>query len=392
MINSFYDFGHDWARKLRNRCEQKIPDILREVGGQVMQTTDGPLCWVRRGAPVLAVVHMDFVPVQHRWGYDHKRGRVWTPRLDDRMGLFVLLDVLPSLGINVDLLLTDSEEVGRSTARYFCDELESVGALATHGYNWCVQFDRRGDDVVLYDYEASAEWEAALSGHGFKVGCGSFSDISSLGDLGVCAVNIGCGYHHEHSTRCYGDIEQLTHNVALFESFYRDKSGVRFEYTEKMRDEYYSRSYGSYGSYGKGYQSIAWRYGDDMGYPVEGDGVERSLSHWREVEGGWENTKTGEFFRTPDRLGGDVPHDGDTDDVCVTCGEAKRWWDIDSTTGVCDDCYMVAEMEAEEREIAEREENDRLLLGFEDAPESDDSGADGFDGDSVNGDDDNGKS
>lgn len=389
-MSSFYEFGHDWAKKLRARCEQKIPDIVAEVGGRVLNTTDGPLVWVQRGAPVLAVVHMDFVPVTHRWGYDHKRGRVWTPRLDDRMGLFVLLDVLPTLGVHVDLLLTDSEEVGRSTARYFTDELKNCGLLADHPYNWCVQFDRRGDDVVLYDYEASTAWESALAGHGFKIGCGSFSDISSLTDLGVCAVNIGCGYHHEHSTRCYGEISELARNVALFESFYRDNSGKRFDYTEAMRDDYYSRSYSSYG---KGYQSIAWKYGDDIGYPMEDDAAQRSLSHWREVEGGWENTKTGEFFRTPDRLSAET-RDENTDEYCVVCNEPKRWWDIDTVTGVCDDCCAIAELEAEERDAIARGEidpddgeageddlraqADRLLLGFEGAP-PDDGGADGFD-------------
>lgn len=383
-MESFYDFGPEWAAKLRRRCEQKIPDIIAEVGGRVLQTTDGPLVWVQRGAPVLAVVHMDFVPVVHKWGFDEKRGRVWSPRLDDRMGLFVLLDVLPALGVHVDLLLTDSEEVGRSTARYFTDELKNCGLLDAHPYNWCVQFDRRGDDVVLYDYEASTAWEAALSGHGFKIGCGSFSDISSLTDLGVCAVNIGCGYHHEHSTRCYGEISELARNVALFESFYRDNSGKRFDYTETMRDDYYSRSYGSYG---RGYDVVSWRRGDDIGYPAghlaDDDATERSLRHWREVEGGWENTSTGEFFRTPDRLSGDAPRDVVTDEYCVVCGEGRRWWDIDSVTGVCDDCYSAAEVEAEERIDAERAEADRLLLGFDDGASSDD-GADGFD-DSLNG-------
>jgi hypothetical protein len=367
-MSSFYDFGAEWATKLRRRCEQKIPDIIAEVGGRVMQTTDGPLVWVQTGAPVLAVVHMDFVPVAHKWGFDAKRGRVYTPRLDDRMGLFVLLDVLPSLGIHVDLLLTDSEEVGRSTARYFTDELGACGLLEAHPYNWCVQFDRRGDDVVLYDYEASTAWEGALAGHGFRIGCGSFSDISSLTDLGVCAVNIGCGYHHEHSTRCYGDISELARNVALFESFYRDNAGKRFAFTEAMRDKYYSRS--SYTS---------WRSGYDIGYPQghlrDDDLGGMSSAHgWREVDGGWENSETGEFFRAPDRLSAERVDD--TDEVCVVCHERKRWWDIDTVSGICDDCHEVALLEAEEREAG--------LLGFDDLGDVSGDASDGF-GDDLNG-------
>jgi hypothetical protein len=256
-------FGEREAAQLRRRCEMTIGEIIAEVAGrgacEVEQTPDGPLVWSTAaggGSGVLGVVHMDFVPVPHKWRYKPSRGEVWTPRLDDRLGLWVLLDWLPSRGINLDLLLTDSEEVGRSTAGYF--------GPSSHGYGWLAQFDRRGDDVVLYDYDECDEWRGALSSHGFKVGQGSFSDISNLTGLGVCGVNVGVGYHHEHSTSCYGDLVQLGHNLALFESFYGSHSGRRWDYAPPARP-----SWSGWCDRGAdvGYGHAGWR-DDELAPPV----------------------------------------------------------------------------------------------------------------------------
>jgi hypothetical protein len=248
------------VKQLRHRCEQSIDDIIRDASalGDTLRldTPDGPLVWVRRGAPVLGCVHLDYVDVAHKWGFDRKRLRVYTPRLDDRAGVYILLDVLPTLGIELDLLLTDSEECGRSTAKRFLGWCDSVGGPGRPEYNWLAQFDRRGKDAVCYDYRHSEAWTTALKGAGFDVGVGSFSDIAALYDLGRCGVNVGVGYHGEHTTHCYGDLAEMAHNLDVFQRFYKSSKDVVFPFDASMRPVYTPTVW------------RGWHDGDDYGYPV----------------------------------------------------------------------------------------------------------------------------
>ena len=328
--------------KLRLRCEQSKDDIIgaaSALGDTVrLDTADGPLVWVRRGSPVLACVHLDYVDVSHRWGYDRKRGRVYTPRLDDRAGVFVLLDVLPGLGILPDLLLTDSEEIGRSTAKRYCGWAGKEGGPASVDYNWLAQFDRRGDDAVTYNYSRSDEWEAALKGGGFKLGHGSFSDIAALYDLGRCGVNIGVGYHGEHSTSCYGDLDELERNLVAFRKFWGDNLGRKFEFTEEMRNKYAGGGYTywkqSYDDYGGGSQ---------VGFEFGGGG--RAV---RPVV--------------------DSSFNAYTDEYCRNCGAAVHWLDMGDQ--FCQECEWLlslsrADDEDEATRLAEAAEWAEYLNRFE---------------------------
>ncbi|MCP6726064.1 hypothetical protein NL526_28810, partial [Klebsiella pneumoniae] len=66
---------------------------------------------------------------------------------DDRLGLYYIMEILPSLGINVDVLLTTDEEIGQSSASEF---KKAEGKQ----YNWMFMFDRHGyGNVVMYQYE-----------------------------------------------------------------------------------------------------------------------------------------------------------------------------------------------------------------------------------------------
>ena len=301
------------VKRLRLRCEQSIEEIIRDASalGEVsrLDSEDGPLVWVKRGAPVLGCVHLDFVPVAHKWGYDRRRERVYTARLDDRMGVFILLDVLPAMGINLDLLLSDSEEIGRTTAKRYCDWLTSAGGPAAVPYNWLAQFDRRGDDVVTYNYDRSDEWDKALKAGGFKRGHGSFSDIAALYDLGACGVNIGVGYHGEHTVGCYGDLGETAKNLALFRQFYSVNHAKAFAYTEAMRDKYKSAGYTYWqGSFYGGRESAA-------GYVTPSRSVVRY------------------YGETSRRASGPI---ADCDEVCSHCGGSVHW--LDMGDDFCKEC------------------------------------------------------
>ncbi len=219
-------------RQLRKRCEQSIESILIEdildTGGEVYDLRTGSYLGYRQyGSPVLAVAHLDYVNVPHRWRFDRARTRIYTPRLDDRLGVYTILDHLPSIGIQCDILLTTDEEIGQTTASEFAD------CFPDHPpYRWIVEFDRRGEDVVTYDLD-SPNWLQSLERSHFNLGRGSFSDISAL-EFGAnqvelpCMVNIGVGYHHEHSTECYVELSQWKRQLTRFSHFWEHNSETEY--------------------------------------------------------------------------------------------------------------------------------------------------------------------
>jgi len=153
--------------------------------------------------------------------------RVYSPVLDDRLGVYIITDVLPKLGLKYDILLTDDEEIGQSTAQFFSTEKK---------YNWMFQFDRKGNDAVVYDYD-TIDWKDAVKTH-FKLGIGSFSDICELEHLGCCGINIGTCYDDYHSKLAYANLTQLEVQIKAFAKFYHQFKDVHFAYTPSPRYGY----------------------------------------------------------------------------------------------------------------------------------------------------------
>ena len=242
--------------QLRHRCEQSIEDILRteiaDKGGHVA-ACPSYYGYLDRGSPILMVAHLDWVPVPWRFAVDSQRTRVYCPRLDDRLGVYTILDVLPSLGIECDVLLTTDEEIGQSTAQYFS---------LPRKYHWIVEFDRRGEDVVTYNLD-SPDWLDSLRSHGFRIGQGSFSDICYL-DADCCCANIGIGYHHEHSSQCYVELSEYRRQLARFVRFYSANRTTPYDQEPMTVVEEPSKSYWSnWNREGMRYTSERCRVCDD---------------------------------------------------------------------------------------------------------------------------------
>jgi hypothetical protein len=165
------------------------------------------------GSPILAVAHLDHVQADGTCRVvDTLSGPLaLSGALDDRLGAYVILELLPRLGITVDWLLTTNEEMGASTARDFFVEHKS--------YNWMIEFDRGGTDVVMYQYE-SDEMRDLLRDVGARLGMGSYSDIADLGHLGCVGFNWGVGYEDYHSKRSHAWLEDTFSMVSKFLRFY----------------------------------------------------------------------------------------------------------------------------------------------------------------------------
>ena len=193
------------------------------------------LIYQDNGANILAVGHIDTVDNHrstqtqagldaHNKTMDLAKYRQTGPQLDDRLGVWALLSVLPEF-MNYDILLTDNEEIGQSTAASFIPPNGKA-------YNWIFELDRRKDGCVLYQY-GSKKWNKALTKAGFRIDRGSFSDIGYLDHIGVQAVNIGIGYDHEHTLACDWDIAIMREQLTKLIDFYERNKDKRYAYNRR---------------------------------------------------------------------------------------------------------------------------------------------------------------
>lgn len=226
------------SRELRNALIKRCTDPISAFAclGKTIETRDGPLTHIDRGANVLCVAHLDFV----EWtDYPHltRSGKmIRAGQLDDRLGAWCALDLLPALGVVTDVLLTDSEEVGRSTAQHY---------IADKEYNWLVQFDRSGTDVVMYDYDCASNRQI-LSKFDFPIGHGSFTDICWLDHLEVSGFNIGTGYYRQHTKNCHAYIRETLTNAKRFRRMWQEYKDVKIPAPEKTSGKGYRRGYSTY--------------------------------------------------------------------------------------------------------------------------------------------------
>src|SRR5579871_6354751 len=166
---------------------------------------DGPADYYHfrdNGSRVLAVAHLDTVVRKDgrtpHFSDTRKGPLIRSGALDDRLGAYVILQLLPAMGITCDWLLTTGEESCASTAGDF---------TARKDYDWLIEFDRMATDVVMYQYECAAGQDA-IEAAGAQMGHGSFSDVAALDHLGVLGFNWGVGYRgNYHSEAGYAYLE-----------------------------------------------------------------------------------------------------------------------------------------------------------------------------------------
>jgi hypothetical protein len=171
------------------------------------------------GSDVLAVAHLDTVMDDRSCHVIDAAGGLLavSGALDDRLGAYVILELLPRLGVNLDVLLTTDEELAATTASDFFPDKE---------YNWIIEFDRGGTDVVMYDYETS-DLVDLVEDSGAVVGIGSYSDICALEHLECSAFNWGVGYEDYHGPRSHAWLEDTFESVENFLRFY-DRNADRY--------------------------------------------------------------------------------------------------------------------------------------------------------------------
>jgi hypothetical protein len=216
---------------MKRRCLMPVEEFKNGPGVQLTVIGDTFYCFIDNGADVLAVAHLDTVqPPAHfeRLVLPH-RNLVFSPTLDDRLGVYVILDLLPGLiGNRYDILLTTDEERGDSSAKYF---------MPPRSYNWMFEFDRRGDDVALYQYGHSEAAGMLRGKYNLPVSRGSYTDICELGHLGCFGMNVGVGYEDAHSLDAYSDMGVLKRMVSKFVRFFKENRSTYFPFTAEPPKE-----------------------------------------------------------------------------------------------------------------------------------------------------------
>jgi hypothetical protein len=220
--------------QLARVCTLREDRFGRAFGMETVRTEQRSSSWYRdsgrpedyyhfrnNGSRVLAVAHLDTVVRGDRraphFRHTERGPYIRSGALDDRLGAYVILHLLPAMGITCDWLLTVGEESGMSTAESFKPGKD---------YDWAIEFDRGGTDVVMYQYEDRAS-RRLVEASGARMGSGSFSDIAYLEHLGVKAFNWGVGYDgNYHSEAGYAYLNNTFAMVAKYLRFHEQNAGT----------------------------------------------------------------------------------------------------------------------------------------------------------------------
>lgn len=216
-------FDRDALARVCEMSEYKFAEAYDMQVTQVAQKAPENYYFYRdNGSDILAVAHLDTVGLAHERTcrfLDTEGGPVvYSRALDDRLGAYIILELLPALGIHHDILLTVGEESGQSTADFFYPPMGKE-------YNWMIEFDRGGTDVVMYQYEDD-ETIALVEDCGADVGIGIFSDICYLEQLEVKGFNWGVGYRDYHGPRAHAYLDDTISMVAKYLTFHEDNAAT----------------------------------------------------------------------------------------------------------------------------------------------------------------------
>jgi len=222
---------------------QSIEKTMKPFMNFIHEEPDGKFIprryWhLKQGGTVCIMAHVDTVktPTIPR----HYNGTIWAKGLDDRLGVYLAMKLFGERD-DVDVIITDDEEIGQSTADMLTKEdLEQ--------YNSILELDRDGNDFVHYGC-AESDLINAYSIYA-EEGLGSYSDIASITDEArQCGcINIGIGYKNAHGDDSYVKIDDLAKSWRNINTFIDIYHNVKFKKADKNEYDWdYSYNSTKYG-------------------------------------------------------------------------------------------------------------------------------------------------
>jgi len=210
--------------ELKTLCKSSVKRILTNPAYGIHDVLN-EYTFKDNNSDILFVSHADTVFPACKDIYDltiNNKRFIYSPMLDDRLGLYTMLYYLPSMGINADWLITDHEESMSSSAMFFKTQKK---------YNWIVEFDRKELNPVLYMYNTPKIMDALHSVHIYPVR-GSCSDISFMTHLNTVCINWSIGYRNEHTEYCHLKVSDYYACMEDFTRFYHKYKDIRFPFKE----------------------------------------------------------------------------------------------------------------------------------------------------------------
>lgn len=235
-MNNLEDFLRPSQKQLFKRLAKKFKRNASIIKGNFIL--------VHGQAPVMLVAHLDTAheePVRDIC-LSFDGNIIMSPQGiggDDRCGVFALVKVYRLSKIKPWLLFCCDEEIGGLGANQFC-LAHSQHQLPNEIDNlkFIIELDRKGkNDAVFYRCD-NPDFESYISGKGFKIAQGSFSDISLIApELGIAAVNLSCGYYAAHTRHEYINRSQLDAAIHTVVDIVADSSRAdfpSFDYRESL--------------------------------------------------------------------------------------------------------------------------------------------------------------
>lgn len=249
------------AEEIRNVMFASFEDFARMKGAVLEGKGKRRHIYINRGSNVLGVAHLDTVQEKNPYFWMNHTF-IQCPFIDNRLGAWVILKGMPDMGFMPDILLTEGEERGQSTARSFTPPEGKT-------YNWTFSFDRMNDDVALYGY--LTKMAPIIKPYGLEGTHGSYSDIRDLEHLGCLGMNVGCGMRNYHSDRAHAYLPHLVVNMRKVRHFAHDYADVHLPFVKpkwegntifRGNEMYYGDEYWEPRSRGSGSENYHERWGE----------------------------------------------------------------------------------------------------------------------------------
>ena len=231
-MNSLEDF-------LRPTQKQLFKRLAKKFKGKTL-ISKGNFILVHGQAPVMLVAHLDTVhdePVKDIC-ISADGNIIMSPQGiggDDRCGVFALVKAYRLSKIKPWLLFCCDEEIGGLGAKKFCRAHQQHQLpKELNDLKFLVELDRKGSRDAVYYHCDNPDFEAYISGKGFKTAQGSFSDISLIApELGIAAVNLSCGYYSAHTRHEHINRAELNDTICKVVDIISNATQLpRFEYVE----------------------------------------------------------------------------------------------------------------------------------------------------------------
>ena len=189
--------------------------------------------------PLCLVAHMDtvceYIPkLLHLNGNGILSNQKGCLGADDRAGVAAIFEILEKNSQlhgttrRPSVLFTHGEEVGCKGALKFASS--ATFELFSEDTHLMLEIDRAGYmEAVAYSQTTDVVIDTIIESSGFKLACGSFSDITVLTEQsGIPSYNLSIGYYHQHTSNEFLSIseyyEMITNIYNLIDTIYESKA------------------------------------------------------------------------------------------------------------------------------------------------------------------------